>query len=659
MTAKKNTGSNKNLSGQKATSTSKQEATKPKPITPKTISQPLIPFPTMSWKSNWVAAIILGLISLLIYIRGINYEYVLDDKLVVTHNTFVQRGIGGISDIFGYESFRGYFGESKTLLEGGRYRPLSIATFAVEQSLFGVTTPDRKLTEDEQKTLNEKKEDAEKILRPERHFVNCILYVLGVLFLYRVLLLLFPQQVEGSELKAQSSKLLTNIPFLAAFLFAIHPTHIEVVANIKGRDELIALIFELGAMYYAIRYTFEKRTRLLLYLFASAILGLLSKEGVLVFAAIIPLTLSYFTKADRKSIFITTGVFLAAAFFYIIFRTSAIGYVVGEKEITDVMNNPFTDMDFADKYATIFYTLLLYLKLLIIPFPLTHDYYPYQIPRMTWSSPYVLASLAIHLGLAYYVIKNWKSKSVIAYSILFYLIALSIVSNLFVLVGTFMNDRFLFHASIGFCILVAYLISNFSKSNVLKWSGLAAFSAYSLLIIYLQQRRLPDWQNPFTLETAAVKYSPNSARSNCFYATALFERRFMKLDSSATNEQKKAILDSMKPYLEKSISILPKYASAHQMNVGMASEYYKLDDNLDNLLVVFNKSNQSGAYDPFIIKFLGYLNGHISTKSEGDKLAAFYADNLNYYKKNNPNTILPGTYQKLLEQFNGRLPFLR
>ncbi len=653
MAAKKNSSNNKILID-KNKDTLKTVNKKIEPISEKKV---VLPFPKINWRNNIVAAVFLASISFFIYIRGISYEYVLDDKLVITNNTFVQRGVIGISDIFGYESFRGYFGETKTLLEGGRYRPFSIATFAIEQSLFGVTTPDRKLTEAEQKTLKEKKEEAEKILRPERHTLNCILYVLGVLILYRMLLLLFPQN-ENSD-KNKFFSLIVSVPFLASFLFAIHPIHIEVVANIKGRDELLALIFELGAMYYALRYTYEKRTRLLIYLFASALLGLLSKEGVLVFAAIIPLTLYFFTKADRKTILVASATFLGATFLYLIFRTNAIGYLVGEKEITDVMNNPFAEMDFADKYATIFYTLLLYLKLLIIPFPLTHDYYPYQIPRMSWSSPYVLASFAIHLGLAFYIFKNWKSKSLVVYAVLFYLIALSIVSNLFVSVGTFMNDRFLFHASIGFCILIANVFSHFSKNNVFKWSGLAAFGTYSILLIYWQQKRLPDWQNPFTLETAAVKYSPNSARSNCFYATALFERRYMKLDSTATIEQKKSLLDSMKPYLEKSMTILPKYYSAYQMYVGMSAEYYKLDDNLDNLLAVFNKSNKADAYDPFIIKFLGYLNGHISTKLEGDKLAAFYTDNLSYYKQHNPNTILPGTYQKLLEQLNGRLPFLK
>ncbi len=42
-----------------------------------------------------------------------------------------------------------------------------------------------------------------------------------------------------------------NIPvaFVAALIFAVHPVHTEVVANIKGRDELLAGIFFLLSLF--------------------------------------------------------------------------------------------------------------------------------------------------------------------------------------------------------------------------------------------------------------------------------------------------------------------------------------------------------------------------------------------------------------------------
>ena len=56
------------------------------------------------------------------------------------------------------------------------------------------------------------------------------------------------------------------------------------------------------------------------------------------------------------------------------------------------MNNPFLKIEGnqwvpfsgAEKMATIFYTLGYYIKLLLVPHPLTHDYYPRHIDIMNW-----------------------------------------------------------------------------------------------------------------------------------------------------------------------------------------------------------------------------------------------------------------------------------
>src|SRR5439155_10140020 len=115
-------------------------------------------------------------------------------------------------------------------------------------------------------------------------------------------------------------------------------------------------------------------------------------------------------------------------------------------------------ISFSERTATIFYTLLLYLKLLIFPHPLTHDYYPYHIPIMNWTNWAPLLSLFIYATLIVIALKGWKKKSMWSYAILFYLMALSIVSNFFISVGTFMNERFMYHASLTFCVVVAWIL---------------------------------------------------------------------------------------------------------------------------------------------------------------------------------------------------------
>src|SRR5204863_864452 len=255
--------------------------------------------------------------------------------------------------------------------------------------------------------------------------------------LYRVLLFMFPRARSGL-----SESWFFSVPFVATLLFIVHPLHIEVVGNVKGRDELFAFLGEMGGLYFTFKYLEQKKLKQLVYSFLCFFIGILSKESVLTFLAIVPLTAYFFTKSSvSDKIKVTIPIVFATAV-YLAIRVSVIGHLIGNGEVTNIMNNPFYGMSSAEKTATIFYTLLLYLKLLICPYPLTHDYYPYQIPIMHWNDWRPILSVLLYLAMAVVFVKGWRKKTVWAYSVAFYLVTLSIVSNLFISVGTFMNDRF-------------------------------------------------------------------------------------------------------------------------------------------------------------------------------------------------------------------------
>ena len=386
--------------------------------------------PNSFFKDNYKPLLVIILLAVSLYVQSIGFDYVLDDTMVITKNQFTQKGVDGISDIFKYESFRGYFGEKKQLLEGDRYRPLSIATFAVEQSLFGGN-------------------------KSVSHFINIGLYALTGIILFRVLFSMFPFGEKARE------KWYWTAPFIISILFIAHPLHVEVVANIKGRDEIIAFLGEMACLYYTFQYLNKNKIQYLIASFLTFLIGILSKESAITFLAIVPLTAHFFTKATVIEKLKVTLPIIAATGVYLFLRFKAIGYLLGEKEITDVMNNPFYGMSSGDKMATIFYTLLLYLKLHIFPHPLTHDYYPYQIPKMSWRDWQPIASLLLYLMLVFIVLKDifTKKKIIWAYATAYYLITLSIISNVFVSVGTFMNERFVYHSSLGFCMALGYFLS--------------------------------------------------------------------------------------------------------------------------------------------------------------------------------------------------------
>ena len=456
---------------------------------------------------------------------------------------------------------------------------------------------------------------------------------------------------------------------MAALLFIVHPLHVEVVANIKGRDDIIAFMGEMGALYFTFKYLNDNKLKYLIYSFLSFSIGILSKESAITFLAIIPLTAHFFTNSTFSQKVKVTLPIIAATIFYLILRVNAIGYLLSGKEITDLMNNPFYGMTFGEKTATIFYTLLLYLKLHIFPHPLTHDYYPYQIPKMTWSDWQVLLSLAVHIGLIAVILRGWKKRSIYAYAAAFYLATLSIISNLFVSVGTFMNERFAYHASLGFCIAVAYFLNEkintvpasdelSLRGNEATWGKNTALVIFILLVIGFSAKtliRVPDWYSGATLNNSAIKYSPNSARANCFYAVSMWENTFNQLPKETPEVRKKAVLDSMSFYFNKSVSILPKYGAAQKMRAAVAAEYHILDGNVDALVKVFDEVNRSGTYDAYVIDYLKYVTTKVKTKADAEKLVAFYSSMIVFYKQNYPATSLPSEYTNLLANIQARM----
>jgi protein O-mannosyl-transferase len=576
---------------------------------------------TYFWKTQLNIVVTFFVLGFLLYGYSLKSDYVLDDQIVITDNQFTKKGFGGIGDIMSKETFVGYFGLQKNLVMGARYRPLSLVTFAIEWGIFAPAESSLP------KIASGAKRDASfyngpeyATLRSVHHFFNILLYCLSALLLYRVLLMLFPPKEE--------EQWYFNLPFIASLLFLLHPIHVEAVANIKGRDEILSFIGCFATLYYILKYKdfggFFNIVKAIMTFF----LALLAKENALTFLAIIPLTLFCFRNETIKGALRSVLPLLFITLFYLLIRYAIIGYMLSNgKEITDLMNNPFYGMSFGDRFATVFYTLGRYVQLLFFPHPLTHDYYPYQIPIMHWSNWESVASLVLYIAMITYGLWSvLKNKSIIGFGILFYLITLSIVSNIPFSVGTFMNDRFIYLSSVGFCLIIAYgLVCVATKINP-KMLGMGILALFCLAYSFKTITRVPDWKNTLSLNTSAINVSPNSARANLFYGVALFQEAM-----KATNlDERKELMYKALPYTEKAISILPSYGSAMHMSSGLDAEIYQYDKDIDKIL---NKYASYLRYrellsiediatnGTFIDKYLSYLG---NTPEYKEKMIAFY-----------------------------------
>jgi len=564
-------------------------APKKKTIKPKSKVSPFsnLDFTPGFWSRHWKEAIIIPLLAFALYWMSLPYGYVLDDQIVITDNTFTKKGISGIWDILSTESFSGYFGGQKDLVAGARYRPLSIVSFAIEQSIFG---------------------DNPFI----RHFINILLYGLCGLLIFRIFSILIPDKENRLWLLA--------IPFLSAALYIFHPVHSEVVANIKGRDEIMTAIGALGSLYFVLRFLVSQNKLWLLASGISMFLGVMSKENAITFLAVIPLTMYFFTKAKAKDYVWAVMPSLIASVIYIVIRTNVIGYLFDSGvKITDLMNDPFVEMNSVERIATIIYTLGQYLRLLIFPHPLTHDYYPYHIPIMNFGKPGTLISLALYIALAYFFFRGLKTKNIYAWSIGFFVITISIVSNFFFAVGTFMNERFLFIPSIAFSLVSAWTLIKYGYSSdkpVLKYGSLALLFILIAGYTFKTYDRVPAWKDALSLNGQAAMTSPNSARANCFMATALYEEG---RDSPDAEEKKQYFLEA-EVYAKRALEIYPEYIAANQIYSGIVAERYLRDGNLGLLLDEFTKILEARPETEYVYQFCDYLNG----RAPAERMADFY-----------------------------------
>lgn len=570
-------------------------------------------------KRNLFPVIILT-VSVLIYCNTLFNRYALDDSIVITDNIFVKKGFAGIKDIFTTETFTGFFKQKKELVQGGRYRPLSVATFALEYELWG--------------------------LKPGiSHTINIFLYSLLCLLLFKTV-----QQVLiflGIEQKSR------GIAFLATLIYSVHPVHTEVVANLKGRDELLTVLFFLWSLLLFLQYLEKPLLKKAILSGLFLFIALLSKENAL---ALIPVILLLFvikySKVSFKKFSLGFLILSAASLIYMIIRFKIAGGF-SAPETNELMNNPYLLASTQQKTATIMYTQLIYFKLLFFPHPLTYDYYPYHITLHNWSDPWVLLSLTLHFPIVFYGIIKMKSKPVLSFGILFYFITLLPVSNLIVNIGSFMNERFLFLPSIGFTLLLGAFFYHLLIHSHKKWSLGFIVCIYMALITSFSVKtivRNTQWKDNYTLFTHDVMVSKNSAKGNCTAGGALLEKAQEITDP---NEREKLLIRSIK-HLNHSISIYPNYVDALLL---LGNAHFELDKNLPEVLKYYKK-------------LLMLAPGHDVALNNLKKMLAL-SDNADYRKSGyiylltwlpedfDVNYQLGVTYGKMLNQLDSSRLFLK
>lgn len=466
------------------------------------------------------------ILGLLLYGNTLGHDYTLDDALVITENDFTKEGWSGVWKQMTNDQFVGFYGVKKDLVSGGRYRPLSMVVFTIQYALFG-----------ESAFIG--------------HLTNVLFYILNGFLLFIVLRRLLPNSKGPLEW--------LNFPLLVSLLWFFHPIHTEVVANIKGLDEMMAFAGELTVLWLILKSIDDQKPWLLSIVAIVYLYALLSKENAITWLAIIPAALYLFRKDQIAQLKLILPTLLLSSAVWFAIRYKVVGG--GISDVADsLMNDPFLESTVSEKYATIVLTLGKYIQLLFFPHPLTYDYYPKHIPIVNWSNIYVILSIIANISLIYIVLSKFKKHKVLVLGILIYAITLSIASNIIFPIGAFMNERFIYVSSLGFCLFLGLFFNQYIYSFIKqKKAVLGILAVVFLLYGFKTVSRNMVWKDNYTLATHDAEISVNGAKSQVMAGGILLD---VKSKEAKTDAERNAILDRSIFHLNRAINIYPQYVDA-------------------------------------------------------------------------------------------------
>jgi protein O-mannosyl-transferase len=477
--------------------------------------------------NKFIFPLLLFISCFILYGSTIRDGYALDDGIYTNKNDFIIKGFSAFKDIFDKGSLYGFDKNTAT-----QYRPLTLLSFMAEVSIFG--------------------------LDPHvSHFFNILLYAISVVLLY-----FFLQKILNHYNPA--------IIISATLLFAYHPIHTEVVANIKSRDEILGLLFGLISFIFIILYYEKHKNNYYFYSLLSFLAAIFCKENCLTFVLIIPLLLYFFSSSGLKEIVFKSLPYFGLIAFYLVIRTHVLQSLTFTHPIPVMDNALMSARNNADSSATTFVLLGKYIYMAIIPYPLSWDYSYNQIPVVTWGNIRAIVSLLVCVVMAGYMFWGFMKKSLYSFLIAWFFITLFLSSNLLIKIASTFGERFLYIPSLSFCIALPVVISKALKLNPfqLVWKRKTYYYIPILCIIIIYAiivvPRNRDWENNYTLFSSGIITSPNSARAHLSLAQEYGE----ELKHSVSNEDLQRLfnLDVRETY--KSLSIYYKYPEAYY-NLGI------------------------------------------------------------------------------------------
>ncbi|MEZ4887193.1 MAG: tetratricopeptide repeat protein [Chitinophagales bacterium] len=425
------------------------------------------------------------------------------------------------------------------------------------------------------------------------HFTNLLLHLLNTLLVFWLLYTLTKRNVF--------------IAFIAALLFGIHPMHIESVAWVSERKDLLYTLFFLPALLTYIRYIKTRQMGFYVATLVLFVLSLLSKPAAVIFPIVLFAFDFWYKRRWSVKLLVEKLPFLILAF--------GIGlYTVKIQNNLDAVAS-ISQYSFIERILFAAYGFNFYLLKFFVPYPLL-PFYAHPTPNMGLPIVYWLSPLVL-LGIWATIFVVWRRSKVMVFGMAFYLLNLLLVLQLVTIGGAVVAERYTYMPYIGLGLILAYWWKRWiscypSHKQIIN----GVLGVWLLLLGVYSFQHLKVWKSGETLWGYQVQQKPKGEKGLVNMGVYYIE----EYKKSRTNRQ---LIDKALQYFNEALKYHPN--DPHALNE-RAGVYFELQD----IERGFNDVNLLIEVDPSY--YQAYLNRAI-LYSISNNHAAAVKDYTQYLKK--------------------------
>lgn len=473
-------------------------------------------------RNRWVPPAALVVLTLAVYARSVSLPLInWDDHTYLLEDPQIQE-----------ISLRNFW-RILTCSFFANYHPITTLTYAVDRAIWGFWLPGF-------------------------HLTQLAFYVCGVVLLYYLF-----RSLLASPWAA----------FAAATIYATHAIHVEAVAWLAQRKDVVCLVFYVGSILTYVRYARDDKRSLKLYAasVALALAAMLSKGYAVVLPAVLLAYDACFGRRIGRRQLLDKVPFLVLAV-----ATTILTVVAQDKD------SALVPLDIArrQRFAVLCEVFAFYVGRTILPVRLSANY----AVQPGWLNPgaAVLGALLGAGSIAGFLVLRRRLPAA-AFGVALFVLPLGTVMNVFFTLTTWMADRYLFFPTIGSSLaLVAGGIwlwrGAAARESARRWAIPAAAVLAAGLYAVLTVARIGAWTSAVALWSDAVRRQLDLPGSGPVVARELRGRKLtdvnlvVKLakayERSGRREEARALMSALGAAPRAVTTDNALYFAAHHINSG-------------------------------------------------------------------------------------------